>query len=144
MRGRQRGASDSLNACDAGNGTPRNAIILATVEGDIHDIGKNIVKMLLENYGFPIVDLGRDVSPEAVAEAVGQTGARLVGLSALMTTTVVAMERTIALVHERCPHTAVMVGGAVVTQEFADTIHADFYAKDASESARIATAFFTQ
>lgn len=136
--------SNSLNARDAGNGTSRNAIILATVEGDIHDIGKNIVKMLLENYGFPIIDLGRDVSPDAVAEAVQQTGARLVGLSALMTTTVGAMERTIALVHERCPHAAVMVGGAVVTQEFADTIHADFYAKDASESARIAAAFFAQ
>ena len=114
------------------------------MEGDIHDIGKNIVKMLLENYGFPIIDLGKDVAPEAVLAAVQQTGARLVGLSALMTTTVGAMERTIRLVHERCPDAAVMVGGAVVTQEFADSIAADFYAKDASESARIASAFFAK
>ena len=121
-----------------------NAIVLATVEGDIHDIGKNIVKMLLENYGFPIIDLGKDVAPEAVLAAMQQTGARLVGLSALMTTTVGAMERTIRLVHERYPDAAVMVGGAVVTQEFADSIAADFYAKDASESARIASAFFAK
>ena len=118
------------------------AIIVATVEGDIHDIGKNIVKMLLENYGFPVIDLGRDVAPEAVLAAVQDTGARLVGLSALMTTTVGAMERTIALVHEECPEARLMVGGAVVTAEFAASIGADFYAKDAAESARIATAFF--
>lgn len=119
------------------------AIIVATVEGDIHDIGKNIVKMLLENYGFPVIDLGRDVTPETVLAAVQDTGVRLVGLSALMTTTVGAMERTIALVHEACPEVALMVGGAVVTEEFARSIGADFYAKDAAESARIATAFFS-
>ena len=95
------------------------AIIVATVQGDIHDIGKNIVKMLLENYGFTVIDLGRDVAPEAIVAAARDTGARLIGLSALMTTTVGAMERTIALVHEQLPGVAVMVGGAVITQEFA-------------------------
>ena len=118
------------------------AIIVATVQGDIHDIGKNIVKMLLENYGFPVIDLGRDVAPEAIVAAARDTGARLIGLSALMTTTVGAMERTIALVHEQLPGVAVMVGGAVITQEFADQIGADFYAKDAAASTRVASAFF--
>ncbi|MDO4291364.1 MAG: cobalamin-dependent protein, partial [Eggerthellaceae bacterium] len=124
----------------AGNRT----IVLATVEGDIHDIGKNIVKMLLENYGFPVVDLGRDVPPACVVEAAREHGARLVGLSALMTTTVKAMERTIALVREQLPGVAVMVGGAVLTQDYAAQIGADFYAKDAAESARIATRFFEE
>lgn len=118
------------------------AIIVATVQGDIHDIGKNIVKMLLENYGFTVIDLGRDVAPEAIVAAARDTGARLIGLSALMTTTVGAMEHTIALVHEQLPGVAVMVGGAVITQEFADQIGADFYAKDAAASTRVASAFF--
>ena len=118
------------------------AIIVATVQGDIHDIGKNIVKMLLENYGFTVIDLGRDVAPEAIVAAARDTGARLIGLSALMTTTVGAMERTIALVHEQLPGVAVMVGGAVITQEFADQIGADFYAKDAAASTRVASTFF--
>ena len=118
------------------------AIIVATVQGDVHDIGKNIVKMLLENYGFTVIDLGRDVAPEAIVAAARDTGARLIGLSALMTTTVGAMERTIALVHEQLPGVAVMVGGAVITQEFADQIGADFYAKDAAASTRVASAFF--
>ena len=118
------------------------AIIVATVQGDIHDIGKNIVKMLLENYGFTVIDLGRDVAPEAIVAAARDTGARLIGLSALMTTTVGAMERTIALAHEQLPGVAVMVGGAVITQEFADRIGADFYAKDAAASTRVASAFF--
>ena len=118
------------------------AIIVATVQGDIHDIGKNIVKMLLENYGFTVIDLGRDVAPEAIVAAARDTGARLIGLSALMTTTVGAMERTIALAHEQLPGVAVMVGGAVITQEFADQIGADFYAKDAAASTRVASAFF--
>lgn len=118
------------------------AIIVATVQGDIHDIGKNIVKMLLENYGFMVIDLGRDVAPEAIVAAARDTGARLIGLSALMTTTVGAMERTIALVHEQLPGVAVMVGGAVITQEFADQIGADFYAKDAAASTRVASTFF--
>lgn len=118
------------------------AIIVATVQGDIHDIGKNIVKMLLENYGFTVIDLGRDVAPEAIVAAARDTGARLIGLSALMTTTVGAMERTIKLVHEQLPGVAVMVGGAVITQEFADQIGADFYAKDAAASTRVASTFF--
>ena len=124
------------------NAAGDRAIIVATVQGDIHDIGKNIVKMLLENYGFTVIDLGRDVAPEAVLAAARDTRARLIGLSALMTTTVGAMERTIQLIHEQLPGTAVMVGGAVITQEFADQIGADFYSKDAAASTRVASAFF--
>ena len=119
-------------------------IVVATVKGDIHDIGKNIVKMLLENYGFRVVDLGRDVDPEEVVRAVERTGARLVGLSALMTTTVRAMEETVRLVHERAPEARVFVGGAVLTPEYAAQIGADFYGKDAAEAARIAERFFAK
>ena len=118
-----------------GNGP---AVVLATVKGDIHDIGKNIVKLLMENYGYTVIDLGRDVSPEAIVEAVVAHKAPLVGLSALMTTTVPAMEETIALLRERVPACKVMVGGAVLTQEYADRIGADFYAKDAMEGVRYA------
>lgn len=117
-------------------------IVLATVEGDIHDIGKNIVAMLLENYGFPVVDLGKNVSPQTVVDEARRTGAALVGLSALMTTTVPAMERTVALIREQLPGVAVMVGGAVVTADYAAKIGADFYAKDAAASARIAQTLF--
>lgn len=117
-------------------------VVVATVEGDIHDIGKNIVKMLLENYGFRVVDLGRDVKPERVVEGAREYGARLVGLSALMTTTVRAMERTVELVHERLPGCAVMVGGAVLTAGYAEEIGADFYGKDAAEAVRVASAYF--
>ncbi|HJF63938.1 MAG TPA: homocysteine S-methyltransferase family protein [Gordonibacter urolithinfaciens] len=118
------------------------AIVLATVQGDIHDIGKNIVRMLLENYGYRVIDLGRDVAPERVVQAVREHGARLVGLSALMTTTVKAMEQTIALLHEQVPGTAVFVGGAVLTADYAREIDADYYGKDAAEAARIAERFF--
>ena len=118
------------------------AIVLATVQGDIHDIGKNIVRMLLENYGYRVIDLGRDVAPERVVQAVREHGARLVGLSALMTTTVRAMEQTIALLHEQVPGTAVFVGGAVLTADYAREIGADYYGKDAAEAARIAERFF--
>ena len=116
-------------------------IVIATVEGDIHDIGKNIVKVLLSNYGYEIVDLGKDAKPQAVVDAVVQNGARLVGLSALMTTTVPNMEKTIELVHN---HTdaKVMVGGAVLTATYAKMINADFYAKDAMEAVRVAQEFF--
>ncbi len=117
-------------------------IVLATVQGDIHDIGKNIVKMLLGNYGYRVVDLGRDVAPERVVDAVREQGARLVGLSALMTTTVKAMERTIELLHEQVPGVAVFVGGAVLTADYAREIGADYYGKDAAEAARIAERFF--
>ncbi|MBS7406566.1 MAG: homocysteine S-methyltransferase family protein [Coriobacteriales bacterium] len=115
-------------------------IIIATVKGDIHDIGKNIVKMLLENYGFRVVDLGRDVAPEDVLAAVREHHAPLVGLSALMTTTVKAMEETIALLRAEEPAVKIMVGGAVLTEDYAQTMGADYYAKDAAASARIAEA----
>jgi 5-methyltetrahydrofolate--homocysteine methyltransferase len=117
-------------------------IILATVKGDIHDIGKNIVKMLLENYGYHVIDLGRDVAPEPVLEAVKEHHVGLVGLSALMTTTVKSMEQTIELLHTEAPEVKIMVGGAVLTPEYAKTIGADWYAKDAAESARIAESYF--
>ena len=145
IRDRARAASANATPTEGDAHVPgeaARAIIVATVQGDIHDIGKNIVKMLLENYGFTVIDLGRDVAPEAIVAAARDTGARLIGLSALMTTTVGAMERTIALVHEHLPGVAVMVGGAVITQEFADQIGADFYAKDAAASTRVASAFF--
>ena len=114
------------------------------MKGDIHDIGKNIVKMLLENYGFRVVDLGRDVDPEEVLRVASEQGIRLVGLSALMTTTVRAMEQTVELLHEKLPGCKVMVGGAVLTPEYAEQIGADYYAKDAAESARIAERFFAE
>ena len=120
----------------------RGKILLATVEGDIHDIGKNIVKVLLENYGFQVVDLGRDVSAEAVAEAAVREDIRLVGLSALMTTTVPGMEKTIRLLRERKPETVVMVGGAVLTEDYARQIGADFYGKDAMASVNYAMKVF--
>ena len=113
-------------------------VVLATVKGDIHDIGKNIVRLLLENYGFTVTDLGRDVPPETVKEAALRTGACLVGLSALMTTTVPAMEETIRLLHEQVPGVPVVVGGAVLNPEYAKEIGADYYAHDAMETVRIA------
>ena len=112
--------------------------MLATVKGDIHDIGKNIVRLLLENYGYPVVDLGRDVAPEVVVDAVLQHHAPLVGLSALMTTTVPAMEETIRQLREKAPFCKIVVGGAVLTKEYADRIGADQYAKDAMETVRYA------
>lgn len=116
----------------------KGKIVIATVKGDIHDIGKNIVKLLLENYGFDVIDLGKDVPPETVAQKVIDTNAKLVGLSALMTTTVPAMEETIKLLKEKTPWCKVVVGGAVLTQEYADKIGADKYAKDAMETVRFA------
>ena len=111
-------------------------IVIATVKGDVHDIGKNIVKLLLENYGFDVTDLGKDVAPEDVLDAVINLHAHVCGLSALMTTTVPAMEDTIKLIHEKAPWCRVMVGGAVLTQEYADRIGADAYSKDAMGSVR--------
>ncbi len=116
--------------------------VLATVKGDIHDIGKNIVRLLLENYGYNVSDLGRDVTPEAVCDEVLRLHAPLCGLSALMTTTVPAMEETIRLLRERAPFCRVVVGGAVLTQEYADAIGADKYAKDAMETVRYAEEVF--
>ena len=116
----------------------KGRIIVATVKGDIHDIGKNIVKVLLENYGFEVLDLGKDVEPERVVQTIRETGIRLVGLSALMTTTVVCMKETIELIRQQCPGVKVLVGGAVLTQEYADAIGADYYAKDAMATVRYA------
>lgn len=120
----------------------RGPIIVATVKGDIHDIGKNICRALLENYGFKVIDLGRDVPPEKVVDAARRENARLVGLSALMTTTVGFMEQTVKLVHEELPGCKVTVGGAVLTDEYARKIGADFYSKDAMELVRLAESLF--
>ena len=121
----------------------RGKIVLATVKGDIHDIGKNIVKVLLKNYNFDVIDLGKNVEPSLVAETVIKENARLTGLSALMTTTVVYMEETIKLLKQKTPDCHIMVGGAVLTQEYADKIGADFYSKDAMGAVRYAQEFFT-
>lgn len=123
-------------------GAPKGKIIIATVKGDIHDIGKNIVKVLLENYDFEVIDLGKDVPPEAVVEACKKDHVMLVGLSALMTTTVAAMEETIKLLRKECPWAKTCVGGAVMTQEYADQIGADFYGKDAMDTVRFALELF--
>ena len=116
----------------------KGTVILATVKGDVHDIGKNIVKMLLENYGYQVVDLGRDVEPDTVVKAALDTGAPLVGLSSLMTTTAQNIGVTIQALRSAGASCKVMVGGAVVTEEFARQIGADYYVKDAAESARVA------
>ncbi len=124
-----------ISIADADNG---KKLILATVKGDIHDIGKNIVKVVMESYGFTVTDLGRDVEPEAVLRAALDKDCTLVGLSALMTTTVPAMEETVKLIKAHNPHIKVMVGGAVLTDEYARMIGADYYAKDAMDGVRIA------
>lgn len=118
-------------------------IVIATVHGDIHDIGKNIVRVLLENYGFDVIDLGKDVPPKDVLITVQEHGVKLVGLSALMTTTVPAMEKTISLIHKNTD-AKVMVGGAVLTKSYSKMINADFYAKDAMESVRLAKQYFEE
>lgn len=116
----------------------RSKFVIATVYGDIHDIGKNIVKVILENYGFDVIDLGKDVPPESVVDAVVKAHAPLVGLSALMTTTVASMAQTVKLLREAAPWCKIVVGGAVMTQEYADKIGADKYARDAMEAVRYA------
>lgn len=123
---------------DVSNGT----IVICTVKGDIHDIGKNIVKVILENYGYRLIDLGRDVPVENVVKAARESGAGLVGLSALMTTTLPAMEETIHAVHASCPGVKVFVGGAVLTPEYARKMGADYYAADARESVEVAKKVF--
>ncbi len=123
-------------------GDSKGKIIIATVKGDIHDIGKNIVKVLLENYDFEVIDLGKDVAPEVIVEACKKEKVQFVGLSALMTTTVGAMEDTIKLLRAECPWAKVCVGGAVMTQEYADQIGADFYGKDAMDTVRFALELF--
>ena len=120
----------------------KGTIVLATVKGDIHDIGKNIVKVLLENYSFDVIDLGKDVPPELIVDTVLEKDIRLVGLSALMTTTVVSMEETIKQLREKAPGCRVMVGGAVLNQDYADMIGADFYGKDAMQSVHYAQEVF--
>ena len=125
-----------------GAGAAKGRIVLATVKGDVHDIGKNIVKVILENYGFEVLDLGRDVPVETVVDTVRREHIRLVGLSALMTTTLKSMEETIAALHKAKLDCKVMVGGAVLTPEYAAKIGADWYAKDAKRSADIAKEFF--
>ena len=117
--------------------TKKATVVLATVKGDIHDIGKNIVKLLLENYGYDVRDLGRDVPPQAVVDEVLRLGAPVAGLSALMTTTVPAMEETIRLLREQAPFCKVIVGGAVLTKSYAESIGADAYAADAMEAVRV-------
>ena len=127
-------------------GKPRDLkgkVIIATVKGDIHDIGKNIVKVMLENYGYDVIDLGKDVPPEVIVEKAIDEDVKLVGLSALMTTTVVSMEDTIKLLRKKKPDTKVVVGGAVMTQEYADAIGADCYAKDAMATVRYADSIFS-
>ena len=125
-----------------GTSESKGRIVIATVKGDVHDIGKNIVKVILENYGFEVIDLGRDVPVETVVDTVRREHIRLVGLSALMTTTLKSMEETIAALHEAKLDCKVMVGGAVLTPEYAAKIGADWYAKDAKRSADIAKEFF--
>ncbi len=120
----------------------KGKIVIATVKGDIHDIGKNIVKVLLENYGYDVIDLGKDITPQEIVDAVKTYNVKLVGLSALMTTTVPAMEETIKLLREQATDVAVMVGGAVLTEEYAEMIGADYYGKDAMSSVRIAEKIF--
>ena len=120
----------------------KGRIVLATVKGDVHDIGKNIVRVILENYGFEVLDLGRDVPVETVVDTVREKGVHLVGLSALMTTTLKSMEETIAALHAAQLDCKIMVGGAVLTPEYAEKIGADWYAKDAKRSADIAKEFF--
>ena len=120
----------------------KGTIILATVKGDIHDIGKNIVKVLLENYSYEVIDLGRDVPPKTIVQTAMERKVRLVGLSALMTTTVPSMEETIRLLREQLPGTLVMVGGAVLTPEYARTIGADAYCRDAMASVNYAEEVF--
>jgi 5-methyltetrahydrofolate--homocysteine methyltransferase len=118
--------------------TVKCRIILATVKGDVHDIGKNIVKLILENYGFEVVDLGKDVSPEKIVDEAVRLNARIVGLSALMTTTLPSMADTVSLLKQNAPWCKVMVGGAVLTEEYAKEIGADFYGKDATAAVKFA------
>ncbi len=135
-------AFDAIKASIPSGEGKKGKIVIATVKGDIHDIGKNIVKVLLENYGFEVIDLGKDVAPEKIVEAVKSSGAKLVGLSALMTTTVPAMEETIKLLRKEIPDCRVMVGGAVMTEEYAEMINADSYSSDAMGAVRFAESLF--
>lgn len=125
-------------AGDSSDKIDRGKFVIATVKGDIHDIGKNIVKLILENYGFDVIDLGKDVDPQLIVDTAIESGAPMVGMSALMTTTVPAMEETIKLLKEQAPNVKTLVGGAVLTQEYSDMIGADYYCKDAMATVRFA------
>ncbi|MBP5749958.1 MAG: cobalamin-dependent protein, partial [Firmicutes bacterium] len=127
-----------LASSASGSAEKRGTVVVATVKGDIHDIGKNIARLLLESYGFDVADLGKDVEPEAILEAVTRLHAPIAGLSALMTTTVPAMEETIALLKEKAPWCRVLTGGAVLTADFAESIGSDCYAKDAMDTVHYA------
>ena len=126
----------SLNSSD---NISKGKVVIATVKGDIHDIGKNIVKVLLESYGFDVIDLGKDVDPQLIVDTAIKHQVKLVGLSALMTTTLGAMEETISRLNKSYPQCKTVVGGAVLTADYAKQIHADFYAKDAKKTVDIAT-----
>ncbi len=138
-------AFEVIKSCmSAGRATDKCCVVIATVKGDIHDIGKNIVKLILENYGFSVIDMGKDVAPEAILEQVVASRAPLVGLSALMTTTVPAMEETIKLLRAGAPWCKVVVGGAVLNREYAEAIGADEYAPDAMCTVRFAEKINTE
>ena len=128
------------------SGAPRSGpkVIVATVYGDVHDIGKNIVKVIMENYNFDVIDLGKDVSADAIVAAVKKTGAAVVGLSALMTTTVASMKEAIAALRRECPEVRVIVGGAVLTPDLARHVGADRYARDAMDTVRAAEEFLSR
>ncbi|MBO5363818.1 MAG: cobalamin-dependent protein, partial [Clostridia bacterium] len=127
-----------------GENAKKCKVILATVKGDIHDIGKNIVGTLLENYGFEVIDLGRDVPPEKVLEKTLETCAPIVGLSALMTTTLPSMEETVRLLREKAPFAKIMVGGAVLTEDYALKMGADAYAKDGMGAVRYVESIYAK
>jgi 5-methyltetrahydrofolate--homocysteine methyltransferase len=138
-------AFDEIKKYYAENGTKgesKGTVVMATVKGDIHDIGKNIVKVLLENYDYTVIDLGKDVAPETIVDTVVAQNIKLVGLSALMTTTVVSMEETIKQLREKAPFCKVVVGGAVLTQEYADKIGADRYSPQAMDTVKYAKEIF--
>ena len=120
----------------------KGKIVVATVKGDIHDIGKNIASVMLENYGYEVIDLGKDVEPEQIADTVIKNNVQLVGLSALMTTTVESMKETIELLRIKAPDCRIMVGGAVLTKELCEMLGADYFAFDAIEDIRIANEIF--
>lgn len=131
-------------SAEGSEGVSKGKVVLATVKGDIHDIGKNIVKVLLESYGFTVVDLGKDVLPETVVDAAVGNDVKLVGLSALMTTTLGAMAETVALLNEKYPQCKTVVGGAVLTEAYAKQINADYYAKDAKQTVDIASKIYNE
>jgi 5-methyltetrahydrofolate--homocysteine methyltransferase len=133
-----RAAFDVIKSAFPAGAGNRMTVVLATVKGDIHDIGKNIVRLLLENYGFRVIDLGRDVAPDTISDAVKKENAPMVGLSALMTTTVSAMEETILLLRKEAPLCRIAVGGAVLTEDYANKIGADKYCRDAMSTVRYA------